>query len=199
MRTKQEQIAILILAAGASTRMGRPKQLLPWGETTLLGNAIHQARFVSKEILVVLGANKDLIEKTLSSEVNVLFNPDWEQGMGTSIAMGIQKIIQNQSFDAVLIMLSDQPLLDADYLIQLRTKFFSSTCKIAATSYENNHGVPAIFHRSLFQKLVKLNKDYGAKKLMRQYDQELIDLNPKGKEIDIDTFETYQQLVAKLE
>ncbi len=199
MTTNHNNIAVLILAAGASSRMGQPKQLLPWGETTLLNHAIIQAKEVSKEIFVVLGANKESIEKTLSNKVSVIFNPGWEKGMGTSIAVGISEIEHNYDFNAVLIMLADQPLLDGNYLSELKQSFFSNEIKIAATKYRNNHGVPAIFDNSLFQELGKLNQDYGAKKLIKKYSQELTGLNSYGKEIDIDTFETYQQLVSKLE
>ncbi|MDT0607567.1 nucleotidyltransferase family protein [Croceitalea rosinachiae] len=194
---KNNNIAVLILAAGASTRMGQSKQLLPWGETTLLNHAIAQANYVSEHIFVVLGANKDSIEKTLSNEVSVIFNPSWKQGMGTSIAVGVSKIQKGHLFDALLIMLGDQPLLDGSYLNELNQLFGTSKNRIVATSYGDKNGVPAFFHNSLFNELRKLSKDYGARSLMQRHVQYLSSLNPNGKEIDIDTPETYNQLLVR--
>ncbi|MDT0539704.1 MULTISPECIES: nucleotidyltransferase family protein [Croceitalea] len=193
---KNDNIAVLILAAGASSRMGQPKQLLPWGETTLLNHAIAQAKKISKNVFVVLGANQDLIKSSLTRGVIAINNPFWKMGMGTSIACGISEILKLDEFSSVLVMLSDQPLLDSNYLTELKNLFFNSDCKIAATVYQANKGVPAVFDHSILNQLTRLNKDYGARRLMKEFESELKGLEPEGNEIDIDTFETYQKLLS---
>jgi len=195
----KDNIAVLVLAAGKSSRMRQPKQLLGWGKTTLLNHAIEQAKEVTQHVFVVLGAYKDIIKVSIPKDVAIVFNPDWEQGMGTSIALGISELRKNHNFNTVLIMLADQPFLDSRYLCELKRIFVKSECKIAATFYGKNNGVPAIFHNSVFDELLKLNKDYGAKKLMKKLASDIKGLHPEGKEIDIDTFETYQELLIKLE
>lgn len=195
----KDNIAVLVLAAGKSSRMRQPKQLLGWKKTTLLNHAIDQAKEVTQHVFAVLGAYKDTIEVSIPNDVTIVFNPNWEQGMGTSIALGISELQNRYNFNAVLIMLADQPLLDSRYLYELKELFMKSECKIAATFYGKSNGVPAIFHNSVFDELIKLNQDYGAKKLMKKLTSDTKSLHPKGKEIDIDTFETYQELLIKLE
>lgn len=188
-------LSVLILAAGASTRMGSPKQLLVWKNTTLLGHAIRQAKQISDAVFVILGANANDIKNTIEDDVVVLENPNWRKGMGTSIALGVSELIEFHSFEATLIMLADQPLLEAPYLLRLKESFLESECKIIATSYGLKNGVPAVFDASLFAKLSALNEDYGARKLMEAYSDSLKAIDPNGRALDIDTPETYQQLL----
>lgn len=189
-------ISILILAAGASSRMkGKAKQLLPWKDTTLLGHAMEQAREVSDSVTVVLGARAERIQNTIPSTVESIHNPDWESGMGSSISKGVQHILkENPSADGILIMLVDQPLLDAPYLNQLKSEFEKDLSKIKATAYGEKIGVPAIFPKHLFLELTQLNGDIGARQLIKTHKTKTAVLQPEGQEIDIDTIETYNQL-----
>jgi molybdenum cofactor cytidylyltransferase len=191
----QKELAVLILAAGESRRMGAIiKQLLPWKDTTLLGHSIQQAKKISDKVFVVLGANKERIKSTLRKDLTIIENPNWNMGMGTSIAIGVSEIAKNSTIKAVLLLLTDQPLLEASYFLELKENFSKSECNIVATSYDNKNGVPAIFDASLFSELGTLNKDYGARKIMRKHIYSLKSVNPNGKAIDIDTPETYEQL-----
>ncbi|MEX0362442.1 MAG: NTP transferase domain-containing protein, partial [Allomuricauda sp.] len=124
-----KQISTIILAAGASTRMqGTVKQLLAWGKTTLLGNAIEQAKPVSSQVYVVLGANARHISESMEIKANVVHNPDWKTGMGSSIAFGINEVMKSDVIpQAVLIMLADQPLIDSSFLTELKTNFLGSS------------------------------------------------------------------------
>ncbi|GMN08884.1 hypothetical protein MTsPCn9_06600 [Croceitalea sp. MTPC9] len=194
MGKEKDNIAVLILAAGASTRMGKIKQLLPWRNSTLLEHAVQQANQVSKDIFVVLGANANEIEQKVPNNVDIIHNPNWKEGMGSSISCGVSTIESKERFRAILIMLADQPLIDPDYLVKMLTSYDSNNYKIIATSYGVSNGVPAIFSKSVFVELKKLNKDYGARKLMERYSYTLKAIDPKGKEIDIDTPETYEFL-----
>ena len=190
-------IALVILAAGASTRMGRPKQLLPWGQDNLLRHAIKQARSTGlKQILVVLGANAQVIKKNSGRHsVDTVTNPDWEEGLGSSLSYGIQQLSESQqSFRGVLVMLADQPLLDKDYLNELITAFQNREKGIVVTSYGKRVGVPAVFHSRYFERLKVLNKDFGAKEIIQRYKNDMFVVDPKGKAVDVDTWEEYERL-----
>lgn len=194
MDSGKQNIAVLILAAGASTRMGEIKQLLPWKNTTLLNYAIAQVKDISKDIFLVLGAHMEKIKPTVPDHT-IIHNPSWEGGMGTSIAVGIARIESKGDFDAVLVLLADQPLLKIDYYKKLISSHATENCKIVATSYGNKNGVPAILDHSLFKELKTLNEDYGARKLMQKYAEDTKSIDPDGKAIDIDTPEVYQELL----
>ncbi|MEM7485075.1 MAG: nucleotidyltransferase family protein [Bacteroidota bacterium] len=194
-----KSIAVLLLAAGASSRMGDMiKQLLPWGKTTLLGHALEQAKQVTENTYVVLGANADEIRSSIP-EANLIVNRNWQSGMGSSISAGVKYILENEKgFDGLLILLADQPLVDSPYLNLMKKKFRASQSKIVATAYENKLGVPAIFHRSILPELLELDKDFGAKQVINKYIDDTERVFPNGKEIDIDTPEKYSQLLDKM-
>ncbi len=184
---------MLILAAGASKRMGKPKQLLSWGGSTLLGNAIDQAtKSKATKVFVILGAQFEKIKKSITqSWVTILKNNDWEMGMGNSIACGVRQI-QTQGFDAVLIMLIDQPQVDTAFLNKLMTVFAKGQHRIVATSYHKGAGVPAIFDKSYFNQLTSLKGEKGGKQLIQEHLTEVISITPKTPFKDIDTLEAYE-------
>ena len=194
----ENDIAILILAAGASSRMQQCKQLLPWGNTTLLGNSITMARATRAGcILAVLGANADKIAKeTDLAGIDHILNPTWESGLGNTLALGASFLVESgRNFDGILVMLSDQPLIDTEYLNLLISRFKEGKKNIIATQYGNGAGVPAIFRSTYFSELLGLNKDFGAKKLLAKYKGDVLRIDPLGKAVDVDTFEDYQKLV----
>ncbi|MDC6364672.1 MULTISPECIES: nucleotidyltransferase family protein [Flavobacteriaceae] len=189
--------AILILAAGSSSRMkGEIKQVLPWKKTTLIGHAIKQATKITSHVFVVLGSNANVIQQEIPSEVQTVFNPNWKNGMGSSIAIGVEHILTSkQSIRGLLIMLSDQPLLDAAYLNEMVDFFKTEKYTIVATSYGEKLGVPAIFQNSVLNELTELRKDFGAKQIIKKYSAAVKSVDPKGREIDIDTLDTYHKMV----
>ncbi len=188
------KVAILILAAGNSSRMkGEIKQLLPWQQTTLLGHSINEAKKVkAKAVFVVLGANAATIKPTINeADVLILEHANWQQGMGTSIAFAMQELAKENKYDAVLIQLADQPYLDATYLQQLLNLYANNNPIIIATKYPNTIGVPAILGKDYFLDLINLNGDTGAKELLKSAN--VIAINPGEKVVDIDTWEEYQR------
>lgn len=191
--------AILILAAGGSSRMGEPKQLLPWKQTTLLGNSIEQALLVKDaEVFVVLGASfKEIRSSIQNFPITILLNELWEQGMGSSISLGVGKIIEKNSFDNVLIMLADQPFVDNNYLSGLQKSFYQNLKRIIASNYNDKLGVPVIFGKQFFPDLRALKEEVGAKKLLNQY-KSLVEVN-NSKFIfeDIDTKKKYKDLIHR--
>jgi molybdenum cofactor cytidylyltransferase len=190
----QPNIAIIILAAGASKRMGSPKQLLKWGDTTLLGHCVYQAiKSDADEVFVVLGANYEKIKNSITQpSVTILKNNDWEKGIGNSISHGILHI-QDQGFGGVLIMLVDQPQINTNFLNTLITQYHRSQKPIIATDYKKNVGVPAIFDSSYFDKLGKLSGDRGAKQLIEKHIKDTLILSSPNSLADIDTMEDYSK------
>ncbi|MBG48264.1 MAG: 4-diphosphocytidyl-2C-methyl-D-erythritol synthase [Pseudozobellia sp.] len=198
MSDSLEHIVIVILAAGSSSRMGEPKQLLPYNHTTLLGNAIEQAKKSdAQKIVLVLGANAHLIEEAhKSAEVEFVINPDWENGMGSSIAVAVNHLMNNTGeVNGILFMLADQPLVDYEHLNKLIAKFKSVPESIIASEYEKRAGVPAIFSQSYFSQLSRLGARAGAQTIIELNMKEVATVNLGEKSIDIDTKEEYRNLL----
>ncbi|MCF6360808.1 MAG: nucleotidyltransferase family protein [Cyclobacteriaceae bacterium] len=186
-------IAIIILAAGGSSRMRQPKQLLPWGKTTLLGHSIQQAlKSNTKKVYVVLGAYFNEIELSIREEpIDILKNNDWETGMGSSIALGI-KCIQKENFDGALFMLADQPQIDSVFLNKIIATWWKSKNSIIATAHKNTVGVPAIFDKDYFNELSKLIGKKGASSIINHNLSKTTIVHAAKPIIDIDTKEEYE-------
>lgn len=192
----QFSIPIIILAAGASSRMGRIKQILPWEDTNLLGKAIHTAKQSNgSNVFVVLGANAKIIKEQISKEVTCIENLEWESGMGSSIARGVNHILANtKEVAGILIMLCDQPLITSDHLNKLITTFTGNNKGIVGTAYNKKIGVPSIFGSVYFADLQSLKDDYGAKDILKNNSDDCISINTDAKVADIDTLEDYDKL-----
>lgn len=201
MMSEKPKIAILILAAGESSRMGdKVKQVLPWKNTTLLGNAFEQAKAsIADSTYVVIGAHPEIVKANIELEASeTIENSDWKNGLGSSIAAGIKHFSEKSlGYSAVLIMLADQPYMDTNYLNKMIGNSKGNPRKIITTQYEYQSGVPAIFGKEHFSELQNLNKDFGAKDIIASYNDAILALNPEGKEVDIDSWETYQELINK--
>ena len=191
------KIAVLILAAGEASRMKRPKQLLPWKQTTLLNHCITTvSNLRNTKSFVVLGAHKDDILSTINhSNVSVLYNEHWKQGMGSSISFGVASIQFNGDFDTILIVLADQPLVSTSYLEEMIKAFISSEKGVVASKYEDSKlGVPVIFSATYFKRLTELHSDKGAKEILKTHKDDVYALQASEIVGDIDTLEAYEQL-----
>lgn len=190
-----KKTAILILAAGKSSRMGSTKQLLSYKKTTLLGWAIEQAKqSKANTVFCVLGANSEIIEKSIENYlVETIYNVDYNNGLSTSIIAGINHL-KDKNFDSVLIMLADQPNVTTDYLNQLIITSEENNSKIVVSNYGNKMGVPALFPKQYFNKLINLKGDNGAKDFLKMHLSEIIKMSTFNL-IDIDTREDYKNLV----
>lgn len=189
-------IAILIMAAGESSRMKGIKQLLPWEGTTLLLHTLNTLLAVQKEaIYMVLGANADVIQTNLNlseEPITLIKNKNWKNGLGSSIACGIEFILNlDGTYDGILICLADQPLLSSLYYQEMIDVFNANSAAIVATKYPKKSGVPAIFNTETARELIHLKEDYGARHLMTQYKDNSIILSAGENILDIDTMETY--------
>jgi molybdenum cofactor cytidylyltransferase len=191
-------IGLLIPAAGASKRMRSPKQLLKWGTSTLLGHTIETVRSLHGcKICVVLGSNYDIIKSEIDSyPIKILNNEEWESGLGRSIALGVQLLIDTHPIiEGILIILPDQPLIDVHYLRSMIESFKPEEHQIIATYYDNHkQGVPALFDKTYFEELTKLNDDKGAKEIIKKYSNHVVMLTAHGKISDIDTQQDYEEL-----
>lgn len=187
--------AIIIVAAGSSSRMKSPKQLLPLGDSTLLGKVIAQAKATTaNEVFTVLGANYEAVKSSIENySTTVVENKNWKHGLGSSIAAGVQYVLENRDLEAVMILLGDQPLIEVKYIDELLASFHENPSVITATKYPHSNGVPAVFPKKYFKHLAELNDDYGAKSLLNGSTQVLV-LDPGEKTIDVDTLEDYRYI-----
>ncbi|MEB8345455.1 nucleotidyltransferase family protein [Flavobacteriaceae bacterium KMM 6898] len=194
------KIDVLILAGGKGSRMGSIKQLLPWKGTTLLENAIDQAKMsIASEVIVVLGAYAaEIRSRVKNDEILFINNEEWASGLGTSISCGVNYIQNNRTdVTGIMILLADQPLINTKYINKMLETFIEKSKGMVTTNYGNREGVPAIFDRNFFPELQALKQDFGAKELIKKYKDLNISLNPEGKGLDVDTIEDYNTLLKK--
>jgi molybdenum cofactor cytidylyltransferase len=184
------EIAILLLAAGSSSRLGRSKQLVSIKGQPLLLKSMNAAIETGIEnIIVVLGANEEAHRQVIKGTgIHMVVNTDWKKGMGNSLKAGLSYLLQQlPRAEAVITMVCDQPLINSDHLIKLVSEYKSSESVIVASFYQGMAGVPVLFHRTLFSELLSMPDEAGAKKILQQH-RELIQMVPfPGGEIDIDT------------
>ncbi|MBD0295158.1 MAG: nucleotidyltransferase family protein [Flavisolibacter sp.] len=185
------------MAAGASSRLGKPKQLLPYDGQSLLQHALQIAKASNAQsILIVLGARAELLKKEIGDNTaHVVVNAAWEEGMASSIRCGIRALMEmSPTVEAVILMVCDQPYVTAPLLNDLIAAHQQTGKPIATCSYENTFGPPTLFHKHLFPELLQLEGDVGARSVIRQHANEVeIVLFPKGS-IDVDTGADYEKL-----
>ncbi|WP_238751893.1 nucleotidyltransferase family protein [Neolewinella maritima] len=186
---------ILLLAAGASKRMGQPKQLLPWGDTTLLRHAVRHAQQVSTMVYVVLGAAHEVLRDHLSDTGAIsCYNAAYESGLGSSIACGLRTILDDDpTTPAVLVLLADQPEVDAAYLRRILAAHRLAETAIVATAYPQRAGVPALFPKDDFPALLELAGDAGAGSYLKNNRDRVHLVYPTTPLYDLDTPEEYRR------
>lgn len=188
-------VGLIILAAGASKRLGQAKQLLKFEDKTLIYHMVRVGlRSVCFPVQVVLGANYLRILKEIENmPVFIDVNPEWEKGMGSSISFGVKKINKiYRGLNAIIVMVCDQIYVTAQTINDLVFKYVQSDALIVDSAYNGISGVPALFDKKLFADLMLLSGDEGARKLIKRFDPAMIKTVPfeKGK-VDIDTYEDY--------
>jgi molybdenum cofactor cytidylyltransferase len=181
---------IVILAAGQAERFGSPKQLFSINGEALIKHTVKTAVSTGfKPVVAVLGAYADELKKELAAcPIDIAVNDHWAWGIGSSIAAGIRTALSiEQNLTAVLLLLADQPLVTQTTLIRLTRAYLESGKKIAACRYQATLGVPALFSRLLFDELLNLPPDAGAKALIKKYqnsDVTRVDAPEAGFDID---------------
>jgi molybdenum cofactor cytidylyltransferase len=199
MNIKISNIAIIILAAGTSSRLGSPKQLLTYKGKNLLRHSVDEALETGcPSVFVVLGANSELLRKELKDKpVSIIENKEWKEGMASSIRCGLETIANTiLRPDSIIFMVCDQPYVSSSLLLDLMKKKNETGKHIVASSYGDKIGTPALFHRDFFSALMELKGDKGARKLIADNLDKVAVVNfPKGM-TDIDTKEDYEKLVS---
>ncbi len=188
--TKNNNIALLLLAAGSSSRLGHPKQLIKLGDITLLEKMADAAiRSDCQSVVVALGAYFHKIKNSIENKnIHILENRNWESGMGSTIVCGMAFLRKKHpAIDAVILMVCDQPYLDEKILNKLIRKWQGSGKDIVACKYGNTVGVPALFSKNIFPELLKLDSEHGAKKIIQKNSQDVIVIDFEKGVFDIDS------------
>lgn len=195
-----KSIGIIILAAGASSRMnGQPKQLLEFEGKTLLRRAAETALSSNlRPIVIVLGANAEkLLPEIKDLPVLTAINENWASGMGGSIKTGLSVLLaENPDIGAAILMLCDQPFVTAEILNRLAETFQKTKKPIAACQYAETLGVPALFAREMFAELSDLQGDAGAKTVIKKHSANVAQMPAPVAAFDIDTQADFQKLLS---
>lgn len=187
----------MVVAAGGSTRLGQPKQLLLFGGKPLVARAAEAAIGAgASPVVVVLGAYEDGIRETLAGLPLVMVpNPSWEEGMGSSICVGVAHgSAQAPQLDALLVAVCDQPHFHADAIGALCAAFCGHD-SIVAACYAGRLGVPVLFGRDYFGPLGELRGDKGAQRILRDHASQVVGVDLPELATDVDTLEDYRKLM----
>ena len=191
-------IGAIVLAAGGSSRLGSPKQLLTFREETLIRHAAKAAlQSVCDRVVVVVGNQAEQMRRELDDlAVSVVENQNWQSGISSSIRAGLEEMLTSDC-DGVVIMLCDQPFVTADVLNELISTHRTTGHTIVASTYGTTRGVPAFFAAELFTELASLTADEGARRIIAAHSEEVATVEfPQGS-IDIDTPSDIHVLATK--
>ena len=185
--SESSHLHVVVLAAGASTRLGRPKQLEQVGGQPALQRVVSNAIAVAgSAVTVVLGAHAaDITRMFQHSSAAVLINRQWQEGIGASIRCGINSL--SQGCDAVLLLLGDQAAVTASDLKRLIAAWNGQDTVLAASAYAGQLGVPAIFPRWSFTELLQLHGDQGAKAIINRHSSRVLRVPMASASYDLDT------------
>lgn len=209
----QLSTAALILAAGRSSRMseGRYKLLLPLGDRPVLAHVTQSAiDSQAHPIVLVMGyqsaqVHDQLAQYLQSSRIMLVENPDYQQGMSTSLRAGIQLLMSlnntphnNYFIDSVIVLVGDQPLITPTIIDSLIIKRQATGKRIVASFYEGKRRNPVLFAADLFTELLQVTGDEGGRSVIEQHRQEIakVEHDDIAASYDVDTWQAYQQVVA---
>ena len=189
--------AVVILAAGQSSRLGSPKQLLQFNGKSLLQHSVEEALQTHLPVIVVVGAKSRLIKDALKEfNVSIAENNRWHEGMSTSLQCGLAaaKNLKDE-IDGIIFMVSDQPFVSITLLSNLLKAQNENSLPIVASGYAGRLGTPVLFHKFFFDELMNLQGDMGARKLIEKYKNLTSSVSFPDGTIDIDTAEDYDELL----
>lgn len=200
MSLPRKKIAGVILAAGSASRMGKTKQLMPFGKTTLLGQVVEAAKGSElHEIIIVLGYKAEQIRKTLDpANTKIIMNKEYSKGQSTSLIKGLENV--SSICDAAMFLLGDQPLVTADIINQLINAFKTTSALITIPYCNAKRGNPVIIARPLFYRLKSLSADIGARDLFDEFKEFIlkVEIPDNAILVDIDTMDDYKKLSPAL-
>jgi molybdenum cofactor cytidylyltransferase len=194
-------ISAILLAAGESNRMGQPKQLMPFGQSTIVERTIdYLLNSAVSETIVVLGYKGEEIRKTIAGKpIKIAINPDYNQGMSTSIIAGLKQV--DKRARAVLIALGDQPFVDSQTITSLVEAFIANNRGILIPVYQGRRGNPVIFAIKYKDELLNLKGDVGGREIIKLHPDDVLEVavNCEGVLLDIDTMENYTPITLNPE
>lgn len=161
----------IILAAGPSRRLGKPKQLLPWGGPTLLGTVVAQTlEWPVDSVWVVLGSRfEEVLQSVDLGDAGVVENPEWEEGMASSLRVGLDVASRDPSTEAALIVMGDQPGIDPAVVEALLEHRKTSDALAVVPKYRYVRGHPVLIARTLWSRLMSLEGDQGGRDLLQAH------------------------------
>jgi len=190
-------IGLVVLAAGASRRLGTPKQLLSFQQKPLLQHVLDQTQeyTFSTKVLVLGAFAEQILESVDPISFHVIINEQWAAGMASSLRAGVtQALVDCPNLEHLLFLLSDQPFVSSELIQSLITTHIQHDKLITACRYQGQLGVPAIFEKSLFPELLQLQGDRGANALIQAYGDRVGEVAFKLGSFDVDTEEDYRRL-----
>ena len=192
-------IAAVILAAGRSTRMGRPKQILPIRGRPMLQEVLGIFRRTRVgRVVVVLGANARKVRHSVDFQQEVVvLNRRFAEGMGSSLRIGLASI--GDDADAVIVALGDQPLLSSTTVDKIVETYLSSRARVVVPVFNGRRGRPVLFDKALFPQIMKVSGDVGAREVVEKCKEGLVEVavEDEGVLVDLDTPADYEGLVSR--
>jgi molybdenum cofactor cytidylyltransferase len=192
-------VGAVILAAGSSSRMGTPKQILQFKGSSLLKRVTLAALGARcRPVVVVTGARAELSRRELEAlDVHEAFNASWETGMGSSVRTGIECLVNIEANVAgTVLLLCDQPHVTSDMISTLVATHHATGSPIIASAYAGTFGVPALFSRTLFAELTQLEGTSGAKEIIKRHASDTHFVTFPECETDVDTPDDFACLIA---
>jgi molybdenum cofactor cytidylyltransferase len=198
---QKDQVGIIILAAGSSSRLGRAKQLVRLGGQSLIDKIIEESvKSLAFKVWLVVGANQEAILRDVKTDekLTILNNDDWEEGMASSIRLGISNLMNFiPKMEAALILLVDQPFVTSHCINEVIAQYLKTNSPIVISDYGNNTlGPPILFHQSVFEELLELKGDMGAKKIIASGSYPFVKVDFQMGKYDIDTDEGLEEVKA---
>jgi len=194
-------ISAIVLAAGESKRMGRPKQLLAWQGKTLLRHVLESLmKSDADEIILVLGHEAEAIRKGLTEfQIKIVINPDYKQGMASSLRQGL--LAMNPTSEAFLVLLADQPGIGPEIMNRMIRDFQRADPKrgIVRPVYQGLRGHPVLIGVQYLQEALQLQGDVGARQILMNHPEDIIEIEVDQDVVlkDIDTPEEYQKYINR--
>ena len=193
---------IIILAAGPSARLGKPKQMLIHQGKTLIEHICCEALEAGLHpVLVVTGAASAEVSKALENmPVEIVFNEQWSTGMASGIAAGMSELLnRDKAVESVIIAVCDQPFVSAALFRQLIKTKAERNKGIVGSAYAGIIGTPVLFEKAYFGKLLALKGSEGAKKIVKTYNADLAGIPFEEGKMDIDTQDDYERLISSIQ
>ena len=200
VESSSANVGAVILAAGSSSRMGSPKQALQFRGASLLRRAALAALGAGcRPVIVVTGAHAELSRLEFEGlDVREALNTRWETGMASSVRAGVEALVDaDPDTAAAVFMLCDQPHVTAEVIRGLVAAHLVTGRPVIASTYGESFGVPALFGRTLFAELARLEGSSGAKEVIRSHAPEAHFLTFRGGEVDVDTPDDFSRLIAQ--